>query len=93
MYIPHNDYELLYLYKEGNERALDILFYKYEHLIETVVNDYMPYGDSRPDMVQEGRIILFNCIKSFNEYIGVTFYSYFVIALRRKLYKLAKDNY
>ena len=93
MYQPFNDYELLYLYRDGNENAFNLLFKKYEHLIEITVNEYMPYGDKRSDLVQEGRIVLYDCIESFNESIGVTFYSFFIIALKRRLRRLKTNDY
>lgn len=93
MYNKSNDYELLYLYKDGIERALELLYEKYGYLIEIIVSSYMPYGDKRIDLVQEGRIILFECIKGYREILGVTFYSYFYISFERRIRRLLKNNY
>ena len=35
MYLGWNDYELIYLIKEGNELALNLMYHKYTNFIET----------------------------------------------------------
>ena len=92
-YLKYNDYRLLYLIDEGVERALEILFLKYDMLISKVISKYYHYGDKRNDMLQEGRMILFNCIKKYRSDGGASFYSYFYIALHRRYMRIANDEY
>ncbi|MBE6137901.1 MAG: hypothetical protein E7176_05845 [Erysipelotrichaceae bacterium] len=94
IYVNHNDYELLYLVEEGCERALDFLYQKYMLFVNKLAYEIYPYGDKRYDLIQEGMMILFNCIKSFNKYLSVPFFAYFSISLKRRLYYLTnKDKY
>ena len=93
MYVNYNDNELIYLYKEGEQKALNELFLKYEHCICQIVASFYPYGDKRRDLYQEGRIVLFECIKHYSSNKNISFYSYFVLSLKRKINKLTNTDY
>ncbi len=93
MYINYNDYELLYLINEGNEKALDVLFNKYDHLIRMLAKEYVPYGNKSSDLAQEFRMILFKCIKCYHDYYRISFYSYFLISINRKAKRMMKNEY
>ena len=49
----YNDYEILYLIKEGNEVALSFIFKKYEPYIWKIASAYHRYNDKREDLVPE----------------------------------------
>ncbi|MBQ3253559.1 MAG: hypothetical protein IJA65_03295 [Acholeplasmatales bacterium] len=92
-YKNYNDYELLYLITEGNRYAYDILFNKYDVYIYKIASTYIPYGDKKEDLIQEGRLLLFNCIKSYKDYHNISFFSYFSICLKRAFNKLYNTEY
>ena len=58
----YNDYELLYLIREGSEFALNYLFKKYDVLIYKIATSFYPKGDKFEDLLQEGRMVLYNSI-------------------------------
>ncbi|MCR5231496.1 MAG: hypothetical protein K6B64_02515 [Acholeplasmatales bacterium] len=89
----YNDFEMLYLIKEGNELAYNIMFLKYEKYIWKIVLESYPYNSKNEDLVQEGRIVLHNCILGYNSYMNVSFFSYFTICLKRKIYREIKKPY
>ena len=92
-YKDYNDYELIYLIKEGNESALNFFFEKYEKYIIKVVESYIHYDEGlKEDYIQEGRIILYECIYRYDEDSNVSFFSYFTIILKRKLLKLIQSE-
>ena len=93
MFVNYNDYELIYLVNEGEYKALKVLFNKYSCLIEMKAREIYPYGDKINDLIQEGKIILYNCIRNYSEEYGVSFYSYFLISLRRKFNKEKAFDY
>lgn len=93
MYINCNDYELLYLINDGNEKALNVLFEKYEHLIRMLAKEYVPYGNTSLDLAQEFRMVLFRCIKCYKDDFRISFYSYFLISVNRKAKKMIKSDY
>lgn len=90
--VNHNDYELFYLVNEGCERALDFLYQKYMLLIKKISYEIYPYGDKRNDLIQEGYMILYKCIQSFNSSLSVPFYAYFSISLKRRFYYLTNND-
>ena len=89
----YNDYKLLYLIKEGVPEALDILYRKYDILIAKVARGIYPYGDKVLDLIQEGRMVLISCLNWYNPDGAASFYTYFYVSLRRRLYKLTNEEY
>ena len=93
-YKKYNDFELLYLVNEGNELALTIMFEKYEAYIAKLALNYVPHYDFRyDDLIQEGRMILFQCILRFNEYYDSSFFNFFSIAFKRRIIRLLNNDY
>ncbi|MGM9969212.1 MAG: hypothetical protein ACI35S_02320 [Anaeroplasma sp.] len=92
-FINYNDYYLLYLISEGSEIAYIYLFKKYDSLIHKLIIDYYPFGDKRDDLLQEGRLVIFNSLKCFNEYHNISFYSYVLISLKRRFRRLLDNDY
>lgn len=89
----YNDYELLYLITEGSEPALNLLYKKYDALIYKIAYSFYPYGDKRNDLIQEGRMVLYDCIKKYDSRYSVSFYSYFVISIRRVFARKKTSRY
>lgn len=93
MYVNVNDFELLYLIKEGNSYAYNFLFKKYEHLISKIYYDNkllqkIPYSD----FLQEGYMCLDKAIKTYNNKHECGFYSYFLIILKRRSIRLIQNG-
>ncbi len=84
----HNDLELLYLIKEGNQDALDIMFNKYKHFINKKIRDFNINGKSKDDFYQEGLIALYEAIKKYDENYNKTFFKFFELLLVRKFSSL-----
>jgi DNA-directed RNA polymerase sigma subunit (sigma70/sigma32) len=93
-YKNYNDYELIYLINEGSELALNIFFEKYEPYINKVASFYLSKYDSHfDDLVQEGRILLFDNIKSYRTNSKTSFFTYFTINYKRRIYRLLSSDY
>ena len=93
-YKNYNDYELIYLINEGSERALNIFFKKYEPYINKIASLYLLSSDTHyEDLVQEGRILLFENIKSYNNNYKTSFFTYFTINYKRKIFRLLSSDY
>ena len=89
MYINYNDNELIFLLKDGSERAKSILFKKYSILISKMYKEgfyYKRYHYS--DFLQEGLIILEKALISYNDDFEHSFYNYFKICFSRRLSRL-----
>ncbi|MCK5761960.1 MAG: sigma-70 family RNA polymerase sigma factor [Candidatus Izimaplasma sp.] len=82
-YPKHNDYEIISLRREGDNDALELMFDKYSRLISKKIYKFNLYQDY-DDMFQEGMMILYKSIRSFNEIYSKSFTRYFELNLDRK---------
>lgn len=85
MKIIENDYYLLYLIKEKNEVAINVMIEKYRALIYRVIMDQNIPRSYFDDFYQEGLLCLFQTIDLFDERFGKTFTRFFELLLRRRL--------
>lgn len=90
-YKDYNDYELLELFNEEDEIALQILVDKYMPLIFLTSNQYKQYLYQNQitefildDFILLGKQTLIYAARSYNEQIGVLFYTYFFRCLKSK---------
>lgn len=80
-----NDFELIYLIKEHNEKALKLLIDKYEVILRKTLYDKKIYGYLYEELVLEGIFLLYKCVRCFD---GVqNFYKYFAISVVRMIGK------
>lgn len=93
MYLKYNDNELIYLIKEGIEEALKVLFKKYDILIKTMIKGIGICDDKKLDMFQEGRMVLYDCLRKYDSNHSVSFFSYFSISFKRKISKEISTDY
>jgi len=95
MYKEYNDYELLYYISEKNEDASDILLKKYDPLIISIAKNLYKSiegtGIEISDLIQEGRLGLFNASDTFSESKDTLFYTYAKTCIERKMYDLLKS--
>lgn len=91
----YNDYELLYYISEKNEDASDILLKKYDPLIISIAKNLYKSiegtGIEISDLIQEGRLGLFNASDTFSESKDTLFYTYAKTCIERKMYDLLKS--
>ena len=87
-----NDYELLYLIRNHNEEALEIMFKKYENLIYSKILKYHFPINAIDDYLQEGRMTLLKAIETYNEEYEKTFTRYFELLLQNRFNTLYKEN-
>lgn len=84
-----NDYEQLYLIKENDEDAKDIVFKKYRPIVLSVANKYYKFLKDKKvdldDLIQEGQIGLFNAINAFKDTEGACFYTFSTICIEREI--------
>lgn len=95
MKVEYNDYELVYLVREQNEEALDILIQKYSPLIWKIASSYYGVGFDYEDFFQEGRMAFIKSIYTFDETSVASFYSYSMTCVRNAVttaYRKAKRS-
>lgn len=83
-----NDYELIYLFTQGDEEALLLLMQKYKRVSYLYIDRYyysMPKLLDRHDMYQMSLISLYNAILTYNEEKNSSFSTYFSVILNHDL--------
>ncbi len=88
----YNDYELLYLIKQNNDEAKEILFWKYGFLIRSrICRLGVPrlYWD---DYYQEGCLMLHRAIKMYDENSKKSFTKFFEMLLHRRIVTLLRKD-
>ncbi len=89
-----NDYELIYLFKEGSPEAYNLMFRKYKTFIISVARKCGVRFESLDDYLQEGLIMLDKSLKTYNESLNKTFTKYFELVVMRRFWRLrSKDVY
>lgn len=88
-YKEYNDYELIYLIREGNEEANDILYKKYRPVIELKAKKYYRSAKNKGldynDLVQEGMIGLSEALRDFNNYKDVKLSTFASLCIERQI--------
>lgn len=91
-YRDYNDYELLSLIQEEHEEAKEILFKKYEPLIQRTalqfINSLSFLGLEKNDVIQEGMLALDMAIHGYNDNKEATFYTFAKTCIERRMINL-----
>lgn len=83
-----NDYELLYYCYQNNEYSFNLLAEKYRKCIYYVINlmknkfYFSTYDDD--DLYNEGLILLYECVYSYQEMKNIKFSSYYIACLKNR---------
>ena len=91
-YSNMSDEELIKNIKIGDNNALDVLLNKYEKFVETKANKYYTKDSEKSDIIQEGRIALYQATKNYDEEKDVTFKTFANICVERRLITVIKNS-
>ena len=80
--IDFNDNELIYLIRNNNEQATNLLIKKYDKYIHLKIHDMQL--KNHEDCYQEGLMVLFYCAKTYNEMFNKSFMKYFETLLNNR---------
>lgn len=89
--LNYNDNELLYLIREKEDAALEIMFSKYTPLIKARISKFRIKKDF-DDFFQEGLIALNVAISRYIDLYNKTFNKYFDLILQRKFIQILKKE-
>lgn len=94
MYNEIDDYELIYLIGEQNEKASDLLYEKYKNVIDLKSKKYLKYGKKMGleynDLFQEGMLGLSEAINSFDDSKNAQFKTFANLCIERQMFSLLK---
>ena len=88
-YKDYNDFELLYLICEQSEDAHEILYKKYQPVVEMKASKYLKYAASKGldynDLIQEGMIGLSEAVRDFKTQKDVKFSTFANLCIERQI--------
>ena len=91
-YRDFNDHELLQYISENNEEASNIMFDKYNPLIETLASKLIKYcnnlGLEKNDLIQEGMVGLSSAINLYDDNKHIVFYTFARKCIERRMISL-----
>ena len=68
-----NDYELIYLIRDGNEYAFEFFTKKYLDYIDYLISKYYSYVELKDELREIGLNVLYKCLETYNESLNVKF--------------------
>ena len=84
-----NDYEVVYMVRENDEEAREIIFNKYIPIVRRIASDHLALAKMArieyEDLVQEGLIALNEAINKYNERSEVLFYTFLCVCVERRI--------
>ena len=92
-YKEYNDNELLYYVSENNEEATEIVYKKYEPLINNLAHRIINYcknsGIEVNDLIQEGMLGLSKALEEYKDNKDASFYTFAKTCIERKMISAA----
>lgn len=91
-----NEYELLYLYRQKDENAQEMMVNQYHRLIWSIVYKFQGamnhMGINKDDLFQEGMIGLLEAIESYREDLCVPFKNFACLCAERQMRSLIRKH-
>ncbi len=91
-FFGYDDYELIYLIREGNDDAMQVMITKYTFLIKKIVRKFNVNSQYREDFVQEGQMTLLQALMKFDESYGKSFFKFFELMVTRRFVTLLRKE-
>ena len=85
-----SDEELIVLYRQGSERALELLLGRYRNFSRSKAYSYFLQGADREDIQQEAMIGLYKAIRDFNEEAERSFRVFAEVCVTRQIITAVK---
>lgn len=79
------DEELIKLYRDGNEDAIDIIFERYKYLVRKKAKAMYIAGGDNDDLIQEGMIGLYKAVRDYNEERQASFATFAGMCINRHM--------
>lgn len=88
----YNDYEILYMIKEGVPEAVEILVNKYKPLVYTRIKKFRIVPSQIDDYYQESLIVLNKAVNCYDQNSKMSFTNFYDLLLQRRFIDLLRLN-
>ncbi len=80
-----NDEELISLYRNGNEQAIEEIFERYKNLVRKKAKAMFLAGGENEDLIQEGMIGLYKAVRDYKGDMRASFYTFASMCINRQM--------
>lgn len=80
-----SDEELIVLYRDGNESAIDFIFERYKNLVRKKAKAMFLAGGDNDDLIQEGMIGLYKAVRDYNAGKAASFATFASMCINRQM--------
>ncbi len=81
----YSDEELVNLYRQENEQAVEYLFEKYKNLVRKKAKAMYLAGGDNDDLIQEGMIGLYKAVRDYKEERDASFFTFASMCINRQM--------
>jgi len=85
-YSEYTDEQLISILRDGDEAVYDYIIKKYENLVVKKARSMFILGADTEDLIQEGRIGLYNAINDYDFGRDAKFYTFAELCISRQIY-------
>lgn len=85
-YLSLTDEELILIFRNGNDDAMDFLMEKYKGLVRKKARTLFLIGGDTDDLIQEGMIGLYKAVRDFNVEKQASFHTFANLCIERQIY-------
>ena len=86
------DEELIKLYRDGNEDAIDIIFERYKYLVRKKAKAMYIAGGDNDDLIQEGMIGLLGSVYGYDPDEGVRFETFATVCISNRIKSAVRNQ-
>ena len=79
------DEELIKLYRDGNEDAIDIIFERYKYIVRKKAKAMFLAGGDSDDLIQEGMIGLYKAVRDYDKKKDASFMTFAGMCINRQI--------
>lgn len=80
-----SDEELILLYRDGNESAIDVIFERYKNLVRKKAKAMFLAGGDNDDLIQEGMIGLYKAVRDYSAGKAASFATFASMCINRQM--------
>lgn len=84
-YENSSDEALIESYRQGDEKAIEVLLVRYKHLVRKKARAMFLTGGDRDDLIQEGMIGLFEAVNAYSSNKEASFSTFAGICIKRQI--------
>lgn len=84
-YHKYSDEELIFIYRDGKEQAIEEIFERYKKIVKKKAKAMFLAGGENDDLIQEGMIGLYKAVRDYRVDMNATFFTFASMCINRQM--------